>query len=62
MTRVPVTCRLCGDQTPAWPAMLEHLRLLHPDVDREVEWPDSSRVLTAGCSPQGLGAWGVRGQ
>src|SRR5688572_20679619 len=38
--RRPVSCLLCDDHTRDWPAMLEHLRILHPDQG-EVEWPDS---------------------
>jgi hypothetical protein len=35
-----VSCLLCGDHTRDWPAMLEHLRLMHPTV--EIQWPDPS--------------------
>jgi hypothetical protein len=29
----------CGEILRGWLDLQNHLRLMHPDVDREVEWP-----------------------
>ena len=39
---MPWTCQLCGDQPRDITDLINHLRLIHPDVDREVEWPTPS--------------------
>jgi hypothetical protein len=42
---MPVTCLLCGDHTRDWPAMLNHFRLMHPDI--EIELPGGSPCADA---------------
>lgn len=32
----PWTCALCGDTTEDFTRLQDHLRLLHPDADRQV--------------------------
>lgn len=36
MTDQPWTCTRCGDTLRGWTALDNHLRLMHPDVDRDV--------------------------
>lgn len=42
-----VTCNLCGEAVADAPAILDHLRLMHPDHygDGPLMWPDGEPVI-----------------
>lgn len=49
VTWEPIVCLLCRDRSDSWQDLINHLRLMHPSVDREVAWPtpsDASRSST----------------
>jgi hypothetical protein len=53
----------CGDTAEDFTRLLDHFRLLHPDLAvGEVEWPHSSPASTAVVSHPGPDVWGASGQ